>query len=269
MPELAGQPTPETPVAAPEATQQPDTTADQVAQEQPESQPEKTLTQSEVNKLIAREKAKEARRVERAVRAEAERDFYRQQLEAQKPQARPDGRPREEDFAGKPYTEYIEALAEWRADQRFEQKLKAREQETQTQRQQREAAEQAHAVKERLSEGADEFPDFEEVALADHVPISQAMAAAIAESDFPAKVAYYLGSHLEEAKRIYSLPPTKQIREIAKIEATLSEPAPTTKAPPPIKPASGKASAEKDPDKMTTEEWKEWREADLRSKRRR
>lgn len=230
----------------------------------------KTYTEEELRQKVSERLSKERRRIERTVKAELEADFWRNQAQKQQqppPQARSDGRPREEDFQGKPYSEYVEKLAEWKAEKLFETKLAAREQETKTQTAQRQAAEQAQKVKEKLSAGADEYPDFEEVALADHVPITQAMAHAIAESDVPARVAYYLGSHLDEAKRISQLPPTQQIRAIAKIESTLSEPPPTSKAPPPIRPSSPKASGEIDPDKLSGEEWLKWRQNDLKRKR--
>jgi hypothetical protein len=272
MPEaLAGDPTPvETPVAAPEATPQPETTAVPEAESKP-VETQKTFTQEELDRIVEKRLARERRGLQPLAEARAEAAYYRRLAEqAQQPTAKAqpsDGRPREEDFVGKPYSAYVEALTEWKAANLLDQRLKAREQETQAQASQRQAAEQAQWVKERLSQGAEEFPDFEEVALADHVPITQAMAAAIAESDMPARVAYYLGSHLEEAKRIAGLTPTKQVREIAKIEASLSEPPPTSKAPPPIKPSTPKASGEIDPDKLSAEEWRKWREAQLRRKR--
>lgn len=271
MPEaMAGDLTPvETPVAATEATQQPESTAEQV-ETKPAETP-KTFTQEELDKIVEKRLARERRGLQPLAEARAEAAYYRRLAEqAQQPTAKQpanDGRPREEDFQGKPYSEYVEKLAEWKAEKLFETKLAAREQETKTQTAQRQAAEQAQKVKEKLSAGADEYPDFEDVALADHVPITQAMAHAIAESDVPARVAYYLGSHLDEAKRISQLPPTQQIRAIAKIESTLSEPPPTSKAPPPIRPSSPKASGEIDPDKLSGEEWLKWRQNDLKRKR--
>lgn len=268
---LPGQDAPvETPVAA-EATTTPETTAVPEAETKPE-QPERTFTQKELDEIVAKRAAQAERRAMKVARAEAERDHYRRLAEEAQQRTQPqragDGRPREEDFAGKPYSEYVEALSEWKAKSLLDQTLRAREQEQTQRRQQETAAESAQRIKERLSEGADEYPDFEEVALADHVPISPAMAHAIASSDAPAKVAYYLGSHLDEAKRIFGLPPEKQFREVVKLESKLSEPPPTTKAPPPIKPSGSKASGDIDPDKLSPDEWRKWREAQLRAQRR-
>ena len=224
-------------VSAPEAP---------AAQDQANQQPvqPRTYTEDEhkelVSKAVSERLTKERRRLDRIARAEAERDFLRQQLQVQqqpKPSAK--GEPQPTDF--KTYEEYVNAVIEYR----LEQRLSAREQEGQTQRQQREAQQQAAQMRERILEGSDEFEDFEEVALADHVPISTAMAAAISESDVPAKLAYYLGSHLEEARRIYALKPTQQVREIAKIEQTLTAAPKPKPAPEPIKPNSGTASVDK------------------------
>jgi hypothetical protein len=191
------------------------------------------------------------------VKAEAEAAFYKQQYEAlQKPQQQPtpQGEPQPKDF--KDWESYQAALIDYRVEQRFT----AREQESQTQRQQREAQQHAQSVKAKLAQGAEEFSDFEEVAYNQDVPITQPMAHAIAESEIPAKVAYYLGSHLDEATRISNLPPTQQVREIAKLEAKLIAPPKPTQTPPPIVPNKANATAETGyrPD-MSDKQFAEWR----------
>jgi hypothetical protein len=68
-------------------------------------------------------------------------------------------------------------------------------------------------------------------------PCSEPLAAAIRESDAGAKAAYFLASHPEEARRIFALSPSSQIRELGRIEASLdsprSRPVSTTNAPKP------------------------------------
>lgn len=72
-------------------------------------------------------------------------------------------------------------------------------------------------------------------------------------------VAYYLGTHMDEAKKIAAMPPLKQIIEVGKIAHKLSlepsKPKPS-KAPAPISPLSGAAapdsSAPSDKDDMAT-----------------
>jgi len=59
------------------------------------------------------------------------------------------------------------------------------------------------------------------------------------------KLIYHLGQNPEEALRIAQLPPTKQAREIVRLEASLSKPAaqkPISKAAAPIRPIDGKSS---------------------------
>lgn len=237
----------ETPVAAPEATQQPESTADQV--ESPEGQepaavePEKTLTQSEVNKLIAREKAKEAKRVERTFRAEAERDLLQKQLEARdRPAvAQPKGKPRPEDFAGRPYEEYVDAVADWRAEQKVSE---LREQDETKQRQQQEFM-RMHEASQRLHKGAEKYPDFKEV-VEGGAYISPDMGDAITRVSNPADVAYFLCQNHDEAQRIFSLPsPIDRIWAIRDVATKLAAPPAPTRTPAPIVPASPRPSTEK------------------------
>lgn len=66
------------------------------------------------------------------------------------------------------------------------------------------------------------------------------------ELQAPHKVLHYLGTNLDEAKRITELPPTKMALEMARLEATLNAPAPAvvipvSNAPAPIIPVGGAA----------------------------
>jgi len=80
------------------------------------------------------------------------------------------------------------------------------------------------------------------------------------DTDAPHKVIHYLGQaeHLDEATRIFSLPPTKQARELFKLEQELSKPAakPVSKAPAPIKPiGTGGTSEGGISDDLPIDEW--------------
>lgn len=65
----------------------------------------------------------------------------------------------------------------------------------------------------------------------------------------PQKVLHYLGTNLDQAKRIVEMPPKKMALELARLEATLNAPAPAPLAPPvssapaPIIPVGGAAKA--------------------------
>jgi len=83
------------------------------------------------------------------------------------------------------------------------------------------------------------------------------------------QILYHLGKNPEEAMRIARLPPAHAALEIGRLEAKLSLPQAktVTQAPPPIRPLSGgSGSAIVDPDKMTTTEWRQWREEQLRKR---
>lgn len=94
-----------------------------------------------------------------------------------------------------------------------------------------------------------------------------AMQEAIFDSELGAEIAYYLGTHEEEAYTISQLSPTRAIREITRLESKLTPAAVTTPllqprrvsvAPVPITPLSGGATAVADPSRMTTDEWMAW-----------
>lgn len=84
----------------------------------------------------------------------------------------------------------------------------------------------------------------------------------VTDMDEGHKVLNHLGANPDEADRILSLPPLKQARELAKLEATLGKaapPPPVSKAPAPITPVGSKA-APIDPDSFaTTEDYIAWR----------
>lgn len=83
------------------------------------------------------------------------------------------------------------------------------------------------------------------------------------------KALYALGKNPEEAERVLSLSPIRMAVELAKIAAQEPErpKPPLSSAPDPIKPVSGSAKSEGDPDKMSMSEWMAWRDKSLRAKR--
>lgn len=107
------------------------------------------------------------------------------------------------------------------------------------------------------------YADFDQVALAPEVPITEQIADIIRSSDSAADLAYWLGKNRAEAMRIAQMPPIAAARELGRIEASLSAPKPRTEsnAPPPINPGKGTGSGVKSPDKMTAEEYRAWRES--------
>jgi hypothetical protein len=93
------------------------------------------------------------------------------------------------------------------------------------------------------------------------------MASAIKSSELATDMAYYLGSNLKEAERIFKLPPMMQIKELGKLEARLEAGEPAVKkvssAPAPIKPIAGAKTTvpaydTTDPRSSTTMSATEW-----------
>lgn len=212
----------------------------------------KTFTQEELDRIVSAEKAKAERK--------ARREF------AQQAQERPVAVevPKPEQF--KTPDEYVEALADYKADRKIAQQ-KATEQQTKV----------VSVFEERVDQAREKYSDFDAVAFSENVRITDAMAEVIQESEIGPEVAYHLGKNPDEARRIAGLPPLAQAREIGKIEASLSANPPAkkvTSAPEPIKPVGSRAANPavdpSDPrsDKSFSDaEWIKARNEQLRSKR--
>jgi hypothetical protein len=256
-PEMTGEVTPDT-----QLTAQPDSTPESVPDEAQAEKQTKTFTQDELDAIVKKRLAKESRRIERVAALEAENRMLRERMQPP-PQERtgqpPSGAPRPEQFQD--YESYVEALTDWKVDQ----KLEAQRQMSARERAEHEARAQAKQVREKLSAASSKYEDFEDVALAPDTPITQAMAHAILESDVSADLAYYLGSHTDEAARIAQMSPVGQVRALAKLEEKLTASAPTSKAPKPISPIGGKTSPRDGlADDLPIDEWMKRRNAQLR-----
>jgi hypothetical protein len=175
-------------------------------------------------------------------------------------QDRPTGKPSADSYEN--HEDFVEALTDWK----LEQKLAEHDS-----RQQERA--KASTWQERATAARAEMPDFEEVMASSTAPMSHAMAEAIKESEMGPKVAYHLAMHPEEAARLANMSPTSAIREIGKIEATLSAakaaPAPAprvTTAPKPADPIGSGRSTAGDPGKMSQADYEEWRKTQLKQR---
>ena len=244
-----------TPVEAPVATPEPVATAPEpTAGQESEKKPEaKTFTEDDVNKIVQKRLAKESRRIQREVQLEVENSVLRRQ--ATPPPPTPTGEPKVEDF--KDYDSYNRALIKAEAEKQAAVMF------TEFQRsQQDQQNRQAQAAQsEKLKSAASKYEDFEEVALHNQdLIIDKPSAAFILESEHGADVAYFLGSNLNEAKKIAAMSPIQQIRALAQIEAKFSTPAKKpSSAPEPVKPIGSGASLTKDVEKMSMAEYKEYR----------
>ena len=140
------------------------------------------------------------------------------------------------------YAEYVEALADWKAEQRVNQALSQREQ-AQAQRLQDELQqERVSTWAQRQDAARQSISDYDEVmASAPDAPVAQHVGESILDSEHGPAIAYHLAKHPAELARINALPPMAAAREIGRLEASLSsaKPAPAkqvSNAPAPIKP---------------------------------
>lgn len=169
--------------------------------------------------------------------------------------------PKETDYED--YTEFQAARAFWRERQR-ERTYEAEQAGTAVD----EAS--AHVQKEvdalwaaQVSEARGRYEDFAQVAQADTFPVTPDAAEIIKRSDSGADILYYLGSNPAIAAQIAALSPIDAAVQLGRIEATLQAPPPRRKsnAPEPIKPVRANAAPQKDPAKMSTDEYRAWRQA--------
>jgi len=138
------------------------------------------------------------------------------------------------------HNEYVEALAEWKADQRIEQALSRRDAEAKQAQQRVERETRASTWSERQAKFAETAPDFAEVLGAAETPIPSHVMEALLESEHGPALAYHLAKHPDAAQRIAGLSERAALVELGKLSASLESPKPplksVTKAPAPITP---------------------------------
>lgn len=256
---------------------------------------EKPSTDDAVQKRI--NKAVKAQRI-----AERERDFERQaKLKAEEELAKlrsklpVEGEPNKEDFDD--VEDYNKALTAWTVKEtlRTEQEKVAKTAEEEHVKQVE--LEKNEALDEALDAGRAKYADFDAVALAKEVMITEDLVVTILDSEIAEEIMYYLGKNPDEAADLSKLNPRRAAREVTKIEAKLlavattkkdeltkpeeiktpvpkpneaslggveNQAAPTpkkiTEAPEPITPVSTTGATEKDPNSMTPKEYRAWRE---------
>lgn len=147
-------------------------------------------------------------------------------------------RPKQTDFAT--HDEYIEALVDWKSDQ----KLQAARQKDRDEAVKTEFKTKITTHEARVQSFRDAHDDFDE-ALTNvaGIHITMAVQDSIIESDVGPQMMYALANDPKEFKRICSLPPLAAAREMGKLEAKFSKPVSkssnetkTTKAPKPVTP---------------------------------
>lgn len=122
---------------------------------------------------------------------------------------------------------------------------------------QQQAAQDAQNWADQMADARTQYPDFDAVALGQHVQISEPLAQMLAGSDQAADIAYHLGKNPALGGEISGMDPVSMARAVGRLEAQMSAPKPktTSTAPEPITPVRGKATPTLDPEKMSMKEY--------------
>lgn len=256
-----------------------------VASEVPESAPAQVDTpetpEAQQEALQEEHRKSVQRRIDSITRekyeARAEAKMLRQQLEALQREVKPQQAKPHDDQAPKPdqferYEDYLEARAEFRAEFRADQKvrelLREYQQRTELDTYQTRIAQR---WSEQQAKARESLPDFDDVvASAQDIPIPQAIAQAIVESERGAEIAYYLARNRNEAERITRLNPTQAAIAIGRIEAVLDEKLrpQSSQTPAPIKPVKGQERQSRSiyDENLSAEEWLKLRNKQIRER---
>lgn len=169
------------------------------------------------------------------------------------------------------YGDYIEALTEWKAEEKISKALTEREAKA---AQQQQAQTRATTWEQRQAQARAAMPDYDAVLGASDAPVAAHVAEAIQDSEHGPALAYHLAKNPDLLDRLNGLSPRAADRELGRLEERLSskpaepgtqpaaEPAPakTTQAPKPaaVTSSQGRTIAQ-DPSKMTMAEYEAFR----------
>lgn len=230
----------------------------------------RVFSQEDVDKIVAKRLGKAERNWERRNREVLETALNRVAQPQQQAPAPQQGSGEPDPAKYESYTEYLRDLTRYEANQAVAKtKQENSDEQRQRQHQQRTATIQTN-LRQKMEAASDKYEDFDDVVMSSDLPISPGMAEVIAESDIGGELAYYLGKNRAEAARIAAMSPLAAAKELGRIESKLGNAAPAnvSNAPKPPTPVGNRATSSKDPDKMSVEEWTEWRNTQLSKKRR-
>lgn len=239
--------------------------------------PERTFSQAELDDIIEKRLAKERKKRDEL---KQERDVLRK-LALERNDRQPDQQPAKPQATSEPvreqyatYEEYIEARADWRAEQKIESKLKERDEQNRRLSAEEKQKKAGEDFRKSMRESAKDIEDFDDVisSIKPGDAVANLNAEVLYAADNPGKMLHHLAVHPEEAERIALLPLGKQAREIVELEKKLAAPpVKPSKAPEPIKPVGGSKSAvgdeEPDPNKNGGKDWLAWRNRTMQAKR--
>jgi hypothetical protein len=160
--------------------------------------------------------------------------------------------------------DYVEAVAEYKFNQKSQATQSQQAQQTQAQAQ----AQDWVAKVDKVRSVAPDFDAvFNSVASIEFAPMALE---AVAQHPKGAEIAYMLGKDISEAYRIAALPPSLQLMAIGEIAARTNVPKPKTvsTAPAPVKPVGSSSGGKKSINEMTDKEYNEFRANQIKQRRR-
>lgn len=183
--------------------------------------------------------------------AERERDFYKGLVSQPTPISPPEGASKPASDSFETYDEYVDALTDWKVDQKLAKT--SSETATRTEGMVRQAN-----WSSKMEAAQSLLPDFATVVGSSEVPVSPHVAEALMDSDRGPELAYHMAQHPEVADRLNKLSPVKAAIELGRLETALAAPVvkPTTKAPAPITPIRPGATRQADLSKLSGEEYR-------------
>jgi hypothetical protein len=119
-------------------------------------------------------------------------------------------------------------------------------------------------VQDAIKKGQEEFPDFNDVVFDPEVSIAPHIFHAVLDLENSARVFYHLGQNPDLALRISQMSPLAAGTELGRISAKLAvaaSPVKPSSAPPPVPTLGGRGTPAPDPKKMSTSDYRKWRQA--------
>ena len=160
--------------------------------------------------------------------------------------------------------DYVEAVAEYKLNQKTQTAQSQHAQQTQAQAQ---AQDWVSKVEKVRSVAPDFDAVFNNVASIEFAPMALE---AVAQHPKGAEIAYMLGKDVSEAYRIAALPPSQQLMAIGELAARTNVPKPKTvsTAPAPVKPVGSSSGGKKSINEMSDKEYSEFRANQIKQRRR-
>ena len=169
-------------------------------------------------------------------------------------------KPRAEDYTD--YTEYVEALSDYKAGEKVSEALSKRDLDQVSQAEAKVQEYRSEVLNERLVQIRKDLPDFDSVVGSSEVVFPVHVMEALQDADL--KIAYHLAKNPDAAKRLASMSQREADREIGRLEAKLEKPRlvtkPVSNAPEPITSTRGgnAGNVSGDPTKMSPTEFASW-----------